>query len=52
VETQFSAKIKKLKTDNGGEYVNKEMTAFLEIKALSMTYHHHMHTKAMVYLSI
>jgi transposase InsO family protein len=34
VETQFSAKIKKLKTDNGGEYVNKEMTAFLEIKCI------------------
>jgi hypothetical protein len=32
VETQFSAKIKKLKTDNRGEYVNKEMIAFLETK--------------------
>jgi transposase InsO family protein len=34
VETQFSAKIKKLKPNNGGEYVNKEMTAFLEIKGI------------------
>jgi hypothetical protein len=34
VETQFSAKIKKLKTDNGGEYINKEMTAFLETKGI------------------
>jgi hypothetical protein len=34
VETQFSAKIKKLKTDNGDEYVNKAMTAFLELKAI------------------
>jgi transposase InsO family protein len=34
VEIQFSAKSKKLKTDNGGEYVNKEMTAFLEIKGI------------------
>jgi hypothetical protein len=32
VETQFSAKIKKLKTDDEGEYVNKEMTTFLETK--------------------
>jgi hypothetical protein len=28
---QFSAKIKKLKTDKGGEYVNIVMTTFLEI---------------------
>jgi hypothetical protein len=34
VETQFSAKIKKLKTDNGGEYVNNEITAFLEMKGI------------------
>jgi transposase InsO family protein len=34
METQFFAKIKKLKTDNGGEYVNKEMTAFLETKGI------------------
>jgi hypothetical protein len=34
VERQFSAKIRKLKTDNGGEYVNKEMTAFLETKGI------------------
>jgi transposase InsO family protein len=34
VEIQFFAKIKKLKTDNGGEYVNKEMTAFLETKGI------------------
>jgi hypothetical protein len=34
LEIQFSAKIKKLKTDNGGEYVNKEMTTFLEIKGI------------------
>jgi transposase InsO family protein len=34
VETQFSAKIKKLNTDNGGEYLNKEMTAFLEMKGI------------------
>jgi hypothetical protein len=32
LERQFSTKIKKLKTDNGGEYVNKEMTAILESK--------------------
>jgi hypothetical protein len=30
VDIQFSAKIKKLNIDNGGEYANKEMTAFLE----------------------
>jgi hypothetical protein len=34
VETQFSAKIKKLKTENGGEYVNKEIVAFLEMKGI------------------
>jgi transposase InsO family protein len=34
VETQISAKIKKLKTDNGDEYVNKEMTTFLEMKGI------------------
>jgi hypothetical protein len=34
VDTQFSGKIKKHKTDNGGEYVNKEMTVFLEIKSI------------------
>jgi hypothetical protein len=34
VEIQFSAKIKNLKTDNGGEFVNKEMTTFLEIMAI------------------
>jgi hypothetical protein len=34
VETRFSAKNKKLKTDNGGEYVNKEMTVFLEMKGI------------------
>jgi hypothetical protein len=34
VEIQFSAKIKKLKPDNGGEYVNKEMTAFVESKGI------------------
>jgi hypothetical protein len=34
VEPQFSAKIKKLKTDNRGEYVNKQMTVFLEIKGI------------------
>jgi hypothetical protein len=34
VEIQFSVKIKKSKTDNGGEYVNKEMIAFLEIKGI------------------
>jgi hypothetical protein len=33
-EIQFSAKIKKLKTNNGGEYVNKEMTVVLEIKGI------------------
>jgi hypothetical protein len=44
VETQFSTKIKKLKTDNGGEYVNKEITTFLEtdgiIHDLSTPYAH------------
>jgi hypothetical protein len=34
VDTQFSTMIMKLKTDNGGEYVNKDMTAFLEIKGI------------------
>jgi hypothetical protein len=34
VETQFSTKIKKLKTNHGGEYLNKEMTAFLETKRI------------------
>jgi hypothetical protein len=34
VEKQFAAKIKKPKTDNGGEYVNKEMIAFLIIKSI------------------
>jgi hypothetical protein len=34
VEIQFSAKIKKLKSDNGGEYINKEMTTFLETKGI------------------
>jgi hypothetical protein len=32
VEIQWSAKIKKLKTHNRGEYVYKELTTFLEIK--------------------
>jgi hypothetical protein len=44
VETQFSIKIKKLKTNNGGEYINKVITAFLEIKGiiydLSLPYAH------------
>jgi hypothetical protein len=35
VEIQFSAKIKKLKTNNGGEYVNKEMNAFSETKGIT-----------------
>jgi hypothetical protein len=30
VETQFYAKIKKLKTDNEGEYINKAINVFLE----------------------
>jgi hypothetical protein len=30
METQFSAKIMKLKSDNRGEYLNQEMTGFLE----------------------
>jgi transposase InsO family protein len=34
VETQFSAKIKKLKTDNRGEYINNEMTTFLKTKGI------------------
>jgi hypothetical protein len=34
VKIQFSAKIITLKTENRGEYVNKEMTAFLEIKGI------------------
>jgi hypothetical protein len=34
VETQFSAKIEKLKTDNGGVYVNKETITFFEIKSI------------------
>jgi transposase InsO family protein len=34
VEIQFCAKIKKLKTNNGSEYVNKEMTAFLETNSI------------------
>jgi transposase InsO family protein len=34
VETQFSTKIKKLKSDNGGEYVNNKITAFLEMKGI------------------
>jgi hypothetical protein len=52
VETEFFAKIKNLKTDNGGEYVNKEMTVFWKRTALSMTYHYHMHTKVLVYLNM
>jgi hypothetical protein len=34
VEIQFPTTIKKLKTDNGDEYVKKEMTAFLETKGI------------------
>jgi hypothetical protein len=34
VETQFPAKIKKLKSENGGEYVKKEMTTFLETRGI------------------
>jgi hypothetical protein len=34
VEIQFSAKIKKMKTDNRGEYINKVMTAFLKTKGI------------------
>jgi hypothetical protein len=34
VETQFSTKNKKLKSDNGDEYVNKEMITILEPKAI------------------
>jgi transposase InsO family protein len=53
VETQYSTKIKKLKTENGGEYVNKEMTAFLEMKCiihnLSPPY---VYAKAIVYLNV
>jgi hypothetical protein len=35
VEIQFSANIEKLKTDNRGEYVNKEITATLELQGIS-----------------
>jgi hypothetical protein len=52
VERQFSTMIKNLKTDNGGEYLTKAMSAVLETMALSMNYYHHMQTKSMVYLSI
>jgi hypothetical protein len=34
MDRQFSAKIKKLKTDNRGEYGNKMMTAFLETQGI------------------
>jgi hypothetical protein len=34
METQFSAKIKKLKRDNRGKYLNKEMTAVLKRKGI------------------
>jgi hypothetical protein len=34
VETQYSAKIKKLISDNGGEYINTEMTTFLDTKGI------------------
>jgi hypothetical protein len=34
VKRQFSAKIQKLKTDNGGKYVHKEKTVFLEIQGI------------------
>jgi transposase InsO family protein len=34
VETKVFAKIKKLITDNRSEYINKEMTAFLEPKGI------------------
>jgi hypothetical protein len=34
VETQFSTKIKKLKIDNSSEYVNKDMSAFLETTSI------------------
>jgi hypothetical protein len=34
LETQYTAKIKKVKTDNRGEYINKVMTAFLETKGI------------------
>jgi hypothetical protein len=34
VETQFSAKIKKLKSDNRDKYVNTEMTTFLKKKGI------------------
>jgi hypothetical protein len=34
VKTQFSTKIKKVKIDNVGEFVNKDLTIFLEIKGI------------------
>jgi transposase InsO family protein len=34
VETQFSTKIKKFKSDNGGEYVNKDVSEFLAGKGM------------------
>jgi hypothetical protein len=34
VETELSTKIKKLKTDNGGEYVNNEMSTMIELKGI------------------
>jgi transposase InsO family protein len=44
VETQFSTKIKKFKSDNGSEYVNKDVSEFLAgkgtIHELSPPYAH------------
>jgi hypothetical protein len=49
LEIQFSAKIKKLNTDNGGEYLKKVMTAILKTKGiihdLSLPYTHKSNSK-------
>jgi hypothetical protein len=34
-DIQFSAKINELKSDNGGDYVNEEMTAFLKTTGIT-----------------
>jgi hypothetical protein len=37
VEAQFSAKIKKPKTHNGGKYINKVLTGFIETMCIINT---------------
>jgi hypothetical protein len=50
-EKQFSAKIKKLNSDNKGEFVKKWITAFLAMMGIIHELSHHTHIKATVYLS-